>query len=370
MPHALKNRRSILIARLGLGVWLALLVASRVAAQTASTVYLPWVSRHAGPSGGDTVLAQASRALPAGSWAEIQATGLLAAFTGTHGGATGNIAPYSEDLVWDPTARLAYFLGGDHIYAAGDDFPRFVRYTDDNNTWEILPAANWYPASTSHGYDHSALDPDTGIFYHRAFNSNQLRIYSPGSGWTTSTPPFSAEYGPCCDALEYFPALGGVIWVRGAGEVWRYAPATGNWDRLAESLDVSGTWLFAAYNPVRNEMVFGSAARTRLYRLAANGGVTPLKDLPIQIYDGSGYAGDFTVDPVSGLYLALTAPDHALYTYDSAADVWTAQPSGSHNPALVDQSVLVAPIDTYGVIGAVACHNLDCSMWIYKHTQR
>ena len=53
MPHALKNRRSILIARLGLGVWLALLVASRVAAQTASTVYLPWVSRHAGPSGGE-----------------------------------------------------------------------------------------------------------------------------------------------------------------------------------------------------------------------------------------------------------------------------------------------------------------------------
>jgi hypothetical protein len=314
-------------------------------------------------------LALAARSLAVGSWAEIDATGLIPTFTGTHGGATGNIVPYSEDMVWDPNARLAYFLGGDHIYAAGDDRPRFVRYTDDTNSWQILPAPTWLPSSTSHGYDHSALDPATGVFFHRAFNSNVLRIYDPGSGqWSESTPPFINEYGPCCDALEVFPALSGLIWVRGAGEVWRYTTATGQWDRLAESLEVTGTWLFAAYNPIRDELVFGSSIGDRLYRLSAAGTVTPLGEVPIQIYDGSGCNGVFTVDPVSGMYLALTATEHALYTYDSATGVWAAQPAAA-NAALDERSVIAAPIDTYGVTGAVACRGLDCSMWIYKHAQ-
>lgn len=333
----------------------------------AGPLHLPWVSRFAGPAGSETALANAARGLAPGAWAQVDADGLAATFTGTHGGATGNIVPYSEDMVWDPTRRLAYFLGGDHIYSAGDDFPRFVRYSDDANRWEILPDPAWLPASTSHGYDHSAVDPATGVFYHRAFNSNVLRRYDPATGqWDAIEAPFLNQYGPCCDALEYFPALGGLIWVRGTGEVWRYSEATGQWDRLAESLDVNGTWLFAAVNPVRDEMVFGSAAQAKLYRLASSGVVTSLKDLPIQIYDGSGFAGDFTVDPVSGDYVVLTAPAHDVYAFDSTTDTWTAHPAAA-NPALDGKSVIAAPIDTYGVIGVVACRALDCSMWIYRH---
>lgn len=343
-----------------------LMSAVAASAQGPTPLYLPWVSRHAGPSGDDTALAVAARSLAPGAWAQIDATGVTATFAGAHG-ASGNVIPYSEDMIWDSTARLAYFLGGDHVYAAGDDFPRFVRYTDDTNTWEILPAPDWLPSSTSHGYDHSALDPETGVFYHRAFNSNLLRRYDPTTGeWSTVTAPFVNDYGPCCDALEYFPALGGVIWVRGWGEIWRYSEASREWDRLAESLDIGGTWLFAAFNPIRNEMVIGSAAHKKLYRLSATGIVTPLKDLPIQIYDGSGYNGDFTVDPVSGEYIALTSPEHDVYSYDSTTDAWAAHPAAA-NPVLNGKSVIAAPLDTYGVIGAVACRSQDCSMWIYKH---
>lgn len=329
-------------------------------------VYLPWVSRFSGSAGGDSALARAARDLAPGAWAQVDAVGVTTTFAGAHG-ASGNIVPYSEDMVWDPTLRVAYFLGGDHVYNVGDDFPRFVRYTDATDSWEILPAPAWLPASTSHGYDHSALDPATGVFYHRAFNSNLLRRYDPATAqWTTVTAPFISDYGPCCDALEVFPALGGLIWVRGFGEVWRYVDSTGQWDRLAEGLDVSGTWLFAAVNPIRDEMVFGSSAQKKLYRLSATGVVSQLQDLPIQIYEGSGFNGDFTVDPVSGDYIALTAPEHDVYAFDSAADVWTAYQSAA-NPVLDGKSVIAASIDTYGVIGVVACRSQDCSMWVYKH---
>src|SRR5205823_10319709 len=114
----------------------------------------------------------------------------------------------------------------------------------------------------------------------------------------------------CCSAIDYFPELGGLVFVQGSekggGSVYLFSETRQRWSKLADNLaPLTGpTFTFGAYNPVYKVFVFGQNGG--LYKLDANRAVTRLANPPVTFYDGSGYLGNIVADPVSGKFLVLT----------------------------------------------------------------
>lgn len=319
-----------------------------------------------------TVLGALAASMAPGSWAELPAQNTNTAFTGTVGGATGNILPYSEDLLWDPIGRWAYFIGSDHIYDGQSDGPRFVGYSDDSNTWQILPPAPWFEAGTYHGYDHSAVNPANGDLYHRPFNGGwrepQVHKYSQGQ-WTTLPPlGFDEDYHACCVGVEYFPELGGLVVVdSGQGAVYLFDEGSDTWSRLARDLPMGDYHNFAEYNPVHKVLVFGGGNNSSLiYRLDARGQIEALGAAPASLASPELV---FTVDPVSGDYLVFTSD--AFYVYDVLRDAWELQsePVPVHRGGSIF-GVVATPVSTYGVNMFVVCDLDQCTTYLYRHSAR
>src|SRR5690349_7635017 len=85
-----------------------------------------------GSSQAQSVLANASASMAPGTWAEIQTININPVLA-MAGGNTGTTLSYSDNLVWDPTTRKVFFIGGDHDPSSG--CPRFLSYTESTNTW-------------------------------------------------------------------------------------------------------------------------------------------------------------------------------------------------------------------------------------------
>jgi hypothetical protein len=305
-----------------------------------------------------------------GSWAELVASNIGTALSSTDvgGGATGYITIYTDDAVWNPSTRELFFVGSDHNPEAWST--KFVSYSDNTNSWSELPRPPWAHYGTMHGYDHSAVDQAKGVLYHRPFANLEVHRYDTATqAWDQPplTPfPFTWDYNNCCDALEYFPELGGLVWASGNGTVYLYQDDIAQWSKLATGLDLGGTWHMAEYNPVHKLLVFYSADTGALYQLSSAGQITRLKDPPVALYTGNGYNGVFTTDPVSGTFLLLTPGARDLYSYDPVSDVWQAE-SSTNKPDLTNEGVIASPVNTYGVTAFTACAGSDdCHMYLYK----
>ena len=226
-----------------------------------------------------------------------------------------------------------------------------------------------------HGYDHSAIDPARRFFYHRPYNSQTVRRYNIDTQTWTSLPslPF-ADYNNCCDALEYFPELDGIVWIasnglagQNNGHVYLYKEATNQWTVLSSTVDLSDTWTLAQYNPVHKLMLFYSAGTGALYKMSGTGAITKLRNPPVSLYNGSN--GLLTVDPVSGDYIALTGSSLQPYKYDVLTDTWQVL-SAANQPSFTGSGVVATPINTYGAIFFATCDGgggSNCTAYLYKH---
>jgi hypothetical protein len=104
-----------------------------------------------------------------------------------------------------------------------------------------------------------------------------------------------------------------------------------------------------------------------LFRLSSSGNITQLGSPPVDLYDGSGYVGVFTVDPVSGVSRVLTPTSRQFYSYDVGDDSW--QPlSSPTQPDLNSNGVVATPVSSYGVNLFVSCTRGDCHAYVYKHS--
>ncbi|PYS31238.1 MAG: hypothetical protein DMG11_02020 [Acidobacteria bacterium] len=315
-----------------------------------------------------TALASLAASMQPGTWAELQTSNLNATFSSSDagGGASGQIIGYTDDAVWDPASRQVFFLGGDHNWSVPTTV-KFVSYSEATNSWQRRTTPSW-ASGVVHGYHHNAIDTATGTFYHRPFSVQAVHRYNI-SAQTWDQPamaafPFTSDYNNCCDAFEYFPELGGLVWVSGSQSVYLYRPSTNQWSTLATNLNIGGTWHSARYNPVRQVMIFYSEMTGALYKLSSSGQVTRLGNPPISLYNS--LVGPLTVDPVSGKYLALTPSGTQFYTYDVQTDVWQAQ-STSTKPSF-DSFIVATPISTYGVNMFVSCASgaAPCHVYLYK----
>jgi len=311
-----------------------------------------------------TALASLAAQMAPGTWAELATINTTPTFAATTGGV---ITVYTDDMVWDPVSRQAFFIGAAHIPPEG---PQFVSYTESTNTWQRLPRPTWLSSQVFfHGYDHTAIDAADGIVYHRSPDAKRVYRYTVASQAWSQTPdlPFGDPTG-IGEALEYFPELGGLVWVNPSGgfpgNVYLYRESTNQWTRLASGLAAGTSWQQAEYNPKHKVMVFTIGGK--FYKLSSSGQVTPLADPAVLLYSGSGYNGILTVDPVSGTYLVLTPDSREFYTYDVLTDTWQAQPSPT-KPNLANTGVIATPLSSYGVTFFVSSRSVSRA-YLYKHS--
>lgn len=314
-----------------------------------------------------TTLGQLAASMQPGTWAPLATLNINPTLAQINGGATGNIIPFAEDLVWDSTSRQVLFIGGDHIHTNGSDFPRFVRYSVDTNTWQIMPRPSWFGASTMHAYDQNALSTTTRILYHLTPDGGLTRTYSLNSGAWGTIPDLPASAYSCCEAIAYFPELEGLVFIH-LGRVFLYKESDGKWSTLATGLNTSYHSI-AEYNPVHKVVVFGGGndSSKNFYKIDSSGTVTALKPSPKNL-EVPRIA--FTVDPVSGDYLVFTNAKE-FYVYKVSTDSWHLQsgtvPIWNSDPASQIGGVVHTPIPTFGVTMFVTCDGNNCKVNLYKH---
>lgn len=321
----------------------------------ASGVFAFAASAHASP------LTELAESLEPGEWGSLETQEIDAVLSAN--GASGIQIPYSEDIVWDAATRQLLFVGGDHA-----DIADLVVYGEDSNTWETLERPGWIPGSTMHGYDHSAIDQGRRFLYHRPFANNVVHRWDIDAGTWSELPSPPDNGVSCCDALEFFPEMDGLLWTHHSyGEMWLFSEASQEWSMLT-TMPPGNTWQVAEYNPVHHVVLF--TIEGALHRLDADGTVTDLGSLGQPIYDGSGYNGVLTVDPVTGDYLVSTPAgegDRTWHAYDVIENAWGELPT-SPDVDLANTGMVATPIAEYGITLFVYCYGgTPCGVLAYKH---
>jgi hypothetical protein len=289
------------------------------------------------------------------------------------------ITQYADKAAWDPVNGRVLYVGTAHGDCWGG---RFVSYTDSTNTWGQLPwmpglcqsGTDASPCWTGHGYDHNTVDPATGDFYWRAYNSLKIVRFHNGS-WLTVPPPPAGSH-QCCGALEFFPAMGKLIFLDGDWGLWAFDPAKNSWAQLANTnvanataglpnLPMSSTTDFALYDPVTRILLFGGGSG--LYSMDSTGKIVAKKTPPVTLGATQAVA---SVDSVGGKFLVLSGS--SMYQYDATSDSWSqlavTVPSVLMALNGVGDGLVAVDVTTYGVIMYIKYDVSSSKVYIYKHS--
>lgn len=330
-----------------------------------------WSRTNAGeaqkPAAG-TVLGKAAASLKPGEWVELPTIGHTRAMlkVGNH-----NIYQYTHEACWDPKTRQVFFLGQGHY----SDL-KFIRYTDDDNTWREFPTPPWWSRDEKrgfgpigHAYDNNALDPVGGYFFHQQYGTQTVHRYDIAKDTWDKLPavPKNLGQGGHSSALEWFPELGGLARISGhIVSVFPGGPGKENEWRLVSNKKVPLGELhyFAEYNPVHKVMIFGGGNKSNaIYKVDKDGAVTALKEPPIRSLSNT-HTYIITADPVSGDYLVVSHPDKKFFAYDVVRDSWKELPDQFPEYGSL---VVATPINTYGVI--MYCSQKSAKVYLYKHAR-
>jgi hypothetical protein len=339
-----------------------------------------------------TVLSDTVTAMAPGTWAIITPnnTSVL----------NSNNTVYADRAVWDTVNRKFVFTGAYHA-----DTLRTYVYDEITNSWTNAtpPTApsDWLKPAPgaqvgAHAYGTNTVD-ESGNAYFRVDESvqtcvNELKAactnffkYNIATNTWSYLPPIAARVGyeTCCDPLVYFPELSSLMFFDGAyGRIWRYNLSTSTWSLWATNSGYNNngggtTWSFAIYNPALKEIIYSSAAASQhIYKIDSGGNISDLGQRPpYNFYNGSGFASNFTVDPISGKYILIENNDSALAittvrVFDSRSNTWTTTVAP---PADVRGSIATAYNQTHGVTmtlvcGATSTASCDGKLAIYKHS--
>ncbi len=306
--------------------------------------------------GATTRLGEVAAALAPGEFARLQTSnfGLPVLRVGNR----NSILEYAGKGVWDPARGELDFLGQGH-----DGGRKHIRYRAETNAWTVLPE----PPYVGHAYEHVAIDTTRGEVYLRAIGSLQFDRYAKASARWSKLPALPDVVHQVAGAIEFFPELGGLVFVDSVAGVWLFDVEEAAWERLAPAPPMGHIHNFASYNPVHQVVLFGGGnGSSRVYRLDRDARITRVADTPDgQTLGPSSRQGRIAADPVSGEYLAFFG-DGGFHAYDVARNRWRAL--GRHPVAEAAREWFAAtPISTYGVVLLMAWNFEQSSVHLYRH---
>lgn len=321
-------------------------------------------------------LSDAAASMVPGQWLEFSTTGFnqsLLWVTSPSYGSGDCIFNYADDLVWYPDSQMILFVGGGHSTPN-----KHVIYSANSNSWrEILPQPSWLEG-LGHGYDHSAMDENRGVFYHMPdYSRTMIYKYTVSTGvWANGAQiPTSldiADEVTCCKGMEFFPDYdrGGLVIPNGkAQKVYWLGMVSGRARNLGSVL-MGGYHNIAKYN-WRHKVVLvgGGEGSNTIHRLDSTGTLTRLTAtaFPMAIMSTIEAA-----DPATGLYIVLTR-DGTWFTFDIMTDTWTQQNTacplftfGGSGPIIFTAA---CPIPQYGVMAFAKYSGGVGKIWLYKHAE-
>jgi hypothetical protein len=317
---------------------------------------------------GGGALADLAASIEPGVFTQLATVGLDPALIDAGGG--HHVLEYSDKGVWDPNTCQALFSGGGHLSEM-----KFIAFSASENTWFRPPNPTWWCppdpddayACATHAYGHNALDPATGTYWFRTFNSaavHRTAVASPIVGAWDEAPALPADAAGCiATALEYFPELGGLVYVDCAGQTARVLyDGDDAWTTLPGAYPMGPYHNYAVYSAGVGQVLFGAGnGSTALYLLDADGSANQIAAPPRQFHPSPDDPQVFrilTADPISGRFLAY-APAGVLYEYDAVSDTWT-----QVSDTVPADLQIAIPVSTYGVVLFLT---REPSMWVYRH---
>lgn len=319
-----------------------------------------------------STLATAAEALAVGSWTSITPTNKTSMQADI-------VTSYGWSASYDVVRRQINFVGSDH--GVGYDH---ILWDDATNAYVAGTALPSIPFSTlfvGHAFDGNTENPTNGDVYYRVRNDTlgggNPEIYkktATSTSWTALADlTLSPDEGPsCCTSIAYFPEMSALILVTPTGRVYKCidpCTSTGNWSLIQNLGESFGTNTFMEYSTVKQVVIFGSDTNSHLYKMTSAGTITQMGNIPVSLYDGGGYNGHVTADPVSGTFIVLTTGTKTCHTYNVTTDTWG---TCTDPPAGMTGSVVAVAIPHYGVIAYLMCGTSDCqsagNIYIYKHT--
>lgn len=318
--------------------------------------------------------------LAAGDWAELTSvTGIVGSLV-AGSGPNSTLASGAHTIEWDDTRSLARGAFKDHGFPVAGF--RELAYRESTNEWTF--EQDFDTTVNGHAYDHNAMDPDTGILYHRVAAGNATSdIWScpPGGSWSllTSWTPLgfiNVALGVCCWTGSFTGVTGKALMVYQCGDVgeiqvyditadvWR-TPVTG-FDAIASQHG------FMEYSRGHNVAVLGGGNDNplRVWRLNSNGTVTNLSDAPWRLGPVGALPNPNLIceDPATGNFILVNGTSRDVYELDPTDTSAGAYTQLADAPAGVGSFNFFAfPIHPQGVIAYITCSSSDGTMFLYKN---
>ncbi len=306
-----------------------------------------------------TEVGKLASAMKPGEWRELRSKGYDSAKLMRD----EDILAYAGRAAWDERSQQVLFVGQVHLKGP----PTFIAYSARENGWKRMPTPKWAEKlKWFHAYENNAADSARGVFFHHASASTHVHRYDVAKDRWTTLPDLKAATGHGT-ALEYFPAMKGLVRVYGGG-TWFWSEEKNTWSQLAAKLDMGPYHNFAASSPKFKMVLFGGGnGSKKIYRLDAQGKITAGKQAPVGLGIGRSLN---VVDPVSGELLVLSK-DKKFLAYHPGKDEWRELPATDGPTAKYGgHSVSAAALSNYGVVLFFSSRPQGMKTFLYKHADR
>lgn len=301
-------------------------------------------------------LAKVAASMKPGSWAELSTANYNSELLRVQ---NGNILGYTDTAVWHPKTQQVLFVGQGHYAAV-----KFITYSEATNSWTLMPTPVWWGGDPKtgkgpigHAYQNNTIDAARGLFFHHQSGTRFVHRYDIAKDEWTKLPEIKDAATGHGTALAYFPERKSLVRVLG-DTVHIFDEEKNTWSQLKERFPMGPYHNIAKYNAVDKSVIFGGGNGSKqLYRMDAQGDVTPLKEAPCVLRISSTVTA---IDPVSGDFLVINSDDKGkFYALDVKKNEWRSLPDA---PILDGAS---AAVDAHGVTLYFA--NRPTKVFLYKH---
>lgn len=329
---------------------------------------------------GSSVLATLATAMAPNTWARLTVSNQDALLSDI--GNSQEMIPYYNSAPWSTVSRRIEIFGRDHGTGGGTStFAKLVYYVEATNQFQLIrnPVTEF---QDSHGYDHNAINPYTGDFYHRVYNGGNGSVPYPvyrkvkdGTAFTQipNPPPYSTGVAlgtTWCNAGFLGSGAQGCFLMFTPGEAYTnpgrilaFDPVSNSWfynrDNRAPGINgVDNYHQVCEYSANGNFIIYGGGNRSsrQLWKMDTAGNVTTLATSPVPIGSAPGQ-GTIIMAANGKAYVVF---DYALWELNPAGTgTWTqraSSPVRGRNPQTEGgpDHVLWSSIPEYGVIAFIS----------------